>query len=145
MTVEEMESNAKATGPWQQAWNAANAISIGATRIAVKQMELAALTTQFMNQRLSAYASFDGRVEPLVRRLNELTKQYADHYAAQVRSFYSWWVDVLREDRPLTEAVSLSPDGEAPRRDERARTVKAKARGTNGAKSAKQRRHAAAH
>ena len=143
--VEELKNAAKATAPWQQAWNAANAMSISATRMAVGQMELAALTARFMNQRLSAYASFDGRVEPLVRRLDKLTEQYADHYAAQVRSVYSWWPDVLREDRPLTEGVSLSPDGDAPRRDESAGTVKAKARGTNGGKRAKQRRRATAH
>src|SRR5688500_3600452 len=98
MIVEESESYANATGPWQQAWNAANAMSINATRITVGQMGLAALTTQFMNQRLSAYASFDGQVEPLVRRLDELTEQYADHYAAQVRAVYSSWSDVVRED-----------------------------------------------
>ncbi len=61
-------------------------MGIAATRIAVKQMELVALTTRFMNQRLTAYASFDGRVEPLVRRLEKLTEEYADHYAAQVRA-----------------------------------------------------------
>ena len=142
MIVGELASNAKATDPWQQAWNAANAMSINATRIVVGQMGLAALTTQFMNQRLSAYASFDGHVEPLVRRLDKLTEEYADHYAAQVRAVYTTWADVLRED-PLTKPVSLLPDREAPRRD--AGTAKAKGRATNVAKRAKQRRHTAAH
>jgi hypothetical protein len=145
MTAEELKNYAKATDPWQQAWNAANAMSISATRIAVKQMELAALTTQFMNQRLSAYSSFDGRVEPLMRRLDELTEQYAGHYAAQVRAVFSSWADAVRADQASTEAVSLSPDREASSRDERAGTAKAKARRTNGAKRAKQRRHTAAH
>ena len=144
MTVEEMESNAKATGPWQQAWKAANAMTVNATRIAVGQMELAALTSQFMNQRLSAYASFDGEVEPLVQRLDKLTEEYADHYAAQVRVVYSSWTDILRED-PLTKPVSVSPEREAPRRQERVGMAKAKSRATNGAKRAKQRRHTAAH
>jgi hypothetical protein len=144
MIVGELASNAKATDPWQQAWNAANAMSVNATRIAVGQMGLAALTTQFMNQRLTAYASFDGNVEPLVRRLDKLTEEYADHYAAQVRAVYTSWADVVRED-PLTKPVSLAPDREAPRRDERAGTAKAKGRATNGTKRAKQRRHAAAH
>jgi hypothetical protein len=144
MIVEEVKNSVKATDPWQQAWNAATAMNISATRIVFKQMELAALTTQFMNQRLSAYASFDGHVEPLVRRLDKLTEEYADLYAAQVRAVYSSWTDVLRED-PLTGPVSLSPDRRAPRRDERARTTKAKARGTNGAKHAQQRRQTAAH
>ena len=144
MIVGEQENYAKTTGPWQQAWNAANAMSISATRIALGQMELAALTARFMNQRLSAYASFDGRVEPLVRRLDKLTEQYADRYAAQLRAVYSSWADALREDRPLTEAVPLSPGREEPRGDERAGTAKPKARRTNGAKRA-QRRRAAAH
>jgi hypothetical protein len=72
-----------------------------------------------MNQRLSAYASFDGRVEPLVRRLDKLTEQYTDNYASQVRAIYSSWSDVLREDRPLTDAVSFPADGDEQRRDER--------------------------
>ena len=76
MIVEALESYAKVTDPWLQAWNATNAMAISATRIAVGQMELAALTTRFMNQRLAAYASFDGRVEPFVQRLDKLTEQY---------------------------------------------------------------------
>jgi hypothetical protein len=96
MIVEEVKNSVKATDPWQQAWNAATAMNISATRIVFKQMELAALTTQFMNQRLSG-------------------------------------------------PVSLSPDRRAPRRDERARATKAKARGTNGAKRARPRRQTAAH
>ena len=143
--VAESKNTEKATAPWQQAWNAANAMSVSATRMAVGQMELAALTAQFMNQRLTAYASFDGRVEPLVRRLDKLTEQYADHYAAQVRSVYSWWPEVLREGGSSTDAAPLSPDGEAPRSAERAGTVKAKAHRTNGSKRAKQRRRATAH
>ena len=119
MIVEALESYAKVTSPWLQAWNAANAMSISATRITVGQMELAGLTTRFLNQRLSAYASFDGRVEPLVRRLDRLTEQYAESYAAQVRALYSSWADILIEDRPLTEAVSLAGDREEGRRDER--------------------------
>ena len=150
MIVEELENYAKATGPWQQAWTVANAMSISATRIAAGQMELAALTSRFMTQRLLAYARFDGRVEPLVRQLEELTQQYADGYAAQVRTVYSSWADVLRKDRPLTEAVSPSPDPperEEPRRDERAGKAKAKARGlrSNGAKRAEQGRRTRAH
>jgi hypothetical protein len=147
MNVEELESYGTAAGPWQQALSAANAMSINATRIAVGQMHLAALTTRFMNQRLSAYASFDGHVEPLVQRLDKLTEQYADDYAAQVRSVYSSWGDLLREGRPLTEVASPSPDREQPRRHERAGAAKAKAkgRGTNGAKRIEQRRHTSAH
>ena len=86
MIVEALESYAKLTNPWLQAWNAVNAISVSTTRVAVGQLELAALTTRFMNQRLSAYASFDGRVEPLVRRLDKRTEQYTDSYASQVRA-----------------------------------------------------------
>jgi hypothetical protein len=119
MIVEAMENYAKLTNPWLQGWNAVNAMNISNTRIAVGQMELAALTTRFMNQRLAAYASFDGRVEPLVRRLDKLTEQYTDTYASQVRSIYSSWSDVLREDRPLTDAVSFPADGDEQRRDER--------------------------
>lgn len=119
MIVEALESYAKLTNPWLQAWNAVNAISVSTTRVAVGQLELAALTTRFMNQRLSAYASFDGRVEPLVRRLDKLTEQYTDSYASQVRAIYSSWSDVLREDRPLTDAVSFPADVEEQRRDER--------------------------
>ena len=119
MIIEGLENYAKLANPWLQAWNAVNAISINTTRIAVGQLELAALTTRFMTQRLAAYASFDGRVEPLVRRLDKLTEQYTDSYASQVRGIYSSWSDVLREDRPLTDAVSFPVDGDEQRRDER--------------------------
>jgi hypothetical protein len=119
MIVEALESYAKVTNPWLQAWDAANAMSISVTRIAVGQMELARLTTRFMNQRLSAYEGFDGRVEPLVQRLAKLTEQFGDEYAAQVRAIYSSWSDVLREDRPLTEVAGLPIDRVEQRRDER--------------------------
>ena len=142
MIVEALESYAKITNPWLQAWNATNAISISATRIASGQMELAALTTRFMNQRLAAYASFDGRVEPLVQRLDKLTEQYGDEYAAQVRAIYSSWSDVLREDRSLTEAVALVADVETEQRREDRR--EAKAEGRRDEKAA-QKREAAAH
>jgi hypothetical protein len=142
MIIEALESYAKVTNPWLQAWNATNAMSISATRIAIGQMELAALTTRFMNQRLAAYASFDGRVEPLVQRLDKLTEQFGDDYAAQVRAIYSSWSDVLREDRPLTEAVTLTADVEAEQRREDRREAKAEARRDE---KAAQKREAAAH
>jgi hypothetical protein len=145
MIVEALESYAKVTSPWLQAWNAANAMSMSATRIAVGQMELAALTTRFLNQRLSAYASFDGRVEPLVRRLDKLTERYAESYAesyaAQVRALYTSWSDILIEDRPLTEAVSLATGREEGRREER---WDGKAEGRREERP-EQRRDAAAH
>ncbi|HUQ52897.1 MAG TPA: hypothetical protein VM692_11795 [Gammaproteobacteria bacterium] len=115
MIVEGLETYARVSGPWLQAWNAANAMNVSATRIAIGQVELAALTTRFMNDRLAAYASFDGHVEPLVRRLDRLTEQFADNYATQVRTIYSSWADVLRDDRPLTDAVGRA----AERTDER--------------------------
>jgi hypothetical protein len=142
MIVEALESYAKVTNPWLQAWNAMNAMSISATRIASGQIELAALTTRFMNQRLAAYASFDGRVEPLVQRLDKLTEQFGDDYAAQVRAIYSSWSDVLREDRPLTDAVALVADVETEQRREDRR--EAKGEGRRDEKAA-QKREAAAH
>ena len=71
MILEGLESYARVNGIWLQACNAANAMNASAMRIAVGQMELAALGARFMNDRLCAYASFDGHVEPLVRRLSK--------------------------------------------------------------------------
>jgi hypothetical protein len=110
MIVEALESYAKMTNPWLQALSAANAMSISATRIAVGQMELAALSTRFINERLCAYAGFDGGVEPLVQRLEKLTDQYSENYAAQLKTIYAPWSDFLREDRPLAEVVSMTAD-----------------------------------
>jgi hypothetical protein len=143
MIVEGLETYANVTGPWLQACNAVNAMNVSATRIAVGQLELAALTTRFMNQRLATYATFDGRVEPLVSRLETLTEQYADSYAAQVRAIYSSWSDILGEDRPLTEAVTTSPERADERRDER-KDGSAK-RESRREERAEQRREAPAH
>ena len=132
MILEGLESYARANGIWLQAWNAANAMNTSAIRIAVGQMELAALGARFMNERLCAYASFDGHVEPLVRRLEKLTDQYSESYAAQLRTVYASWSDLLREDRPLTEAVSMTADRDDERpegkRDVRPREEKAEQR-----------------
>jgi hypothetical protein len=142
MILEALEGYAKMSNPWLQAWNATNAMSISATRIAIGQIELAALTTRFLNERLAAYATFDGRVEPLVQRLDKLTQQFGEEYAAQVRTIYSSWSDVLREDRPLTEAVTLTADVEMERRREERHETKAEGRRDE---KAVQKREAAAH
>ena len=107
MIAEAMENFARFNGPWLQAWNDANAVSITSARIAFGQLELAALTSRFMTQRVSAYADYDGRIEPLVRRLDQLTEQYGDDYTRQLRQIYSAWSDLLREDRAISQAMPL--------------------------------------
>jgi hypothetical protein len=112
MIVEAMENFARFNGPWLQAWNDMNAASVASTRIAFGQFELATVTSRFLTQRIRAYADYDGRIEPLVRRLDELTEQYTDSYASQVRAIYSSWSDILREDhaRELRQIYSAWSD-----------------------------------
>jgi hypothetical protein len=93
-------------------------------RMAFGQLELAALTSRFMTQRLRAYADYDGRIEPLVRRLDKLTEQFGEDYARELREIYSSWHEILRQDRAVSQAVSSpSRRGDEPwdgsRREER--------------------------
>jgi hypothetical protein len=115
MIVEAMESYAKFNGPWLQAWSDANAAATASARIAFGQLELATLTSRFMTQRIRAYADYDGRLEPLVRRLDQLTEQYGEDYARELRQIYSAWSDLLREDRAVSQAMPSPLRGADPR------------------------------
>jgi hypothetical protein len=106
MIVEAFENYAKFNGPWLQAWTDMNSAALASTRIAFGQLELAALTSRFMTQRLRAYEDYDGRIEPLVRRLDKLTEQFGEDYARELREIYSSWHEVLRQDRAVAQAVS---------------------------------------
>jgi|SRR5688572_13265412 hypothetical protein len=108
MIVEAFESYAKASGRWLQAWNGANAASIASVRVAFGRWELATLTARFMTERVRAYADYDGRIEPLVRRLDKLTEEYCDDYARELRRIYAAWSEVLRNDRALSPASPAS-------------------------------------
>jgi len=114
-----MENYARFNGQWAQAWNDANAASIASARVAFGQLELAALTSRFMTQRVQAYADYNGHIEPLVRRLDQLTEQYGEDYAVQLRQIYSAWSDLLREDRAASQVVQTPLRG-AEQRDETA-------------------------
>ena len=118
MIVEAMENFARFNGPWLQAWNDMNAASVASTRIAFGQFELATVTSRFLTQRIRAYADYDGRIEPLVRRLDQLTEQYGEDYARELRQIYSAWSDLLRQDRAASQVmpVPLALGGE--RRDQ---------------------------
>ncbi|RPI59130.1 MAG: hypothetical protein EHM50_09705, partial [Lysobacterales bacterium] len=107
MIVEAMENFARFNGPWLQAWNDVNAASVASTRIAFGQFELATLTSRFLTQRIRAYADYDGRIEPLVRRLDQLTEQYGEDYARELRQIYSAWSDLLRQDRAASQAMPM--------------------------------------
>jgi hypothetical protein len=112
MIVEAFENYAKFNGPWLQAWTDANSAAVASVRMAFGQLELAALTSRFMTQRLRAYADYDGRIEPLVRRLDKLTEQFGEDYARELREIYSSWHEILRQDRAATQAVSSIKPGE---------------------------------
>jgi len=116
MIVEALENFSRFNGPWLQAWNDANAATITSTGIAFGQLELAALTSRFMTQRVRAYAEHGGRIDPLVRRLDQLREQYGEDYARELRQIYSAWSDLLREDRAVSQA--MPPPLGAERRDE---------------------------
>ena len=143
MIMEGLENYARVNGPWLHAWNAFNVMNANTMRVAVGQIELAALSARFMNERMCAYATFDGRVEPLVRRLENLTDQFADAYSAQIRTIYASWSDILREDRPLADVMSTTPE----RADERkeAKASEARPGRTRGDEKAEQRREASSH
>jgi hypothetical protein len=117
MIAEAFENYARLNGAWLQAWSDANAASITGARVAFGQLELAALTSRFMTQRVRAYADYDGRIEPLVRRLDQLTEQYGEDYARELREIYSAWSDLLRQDRTASQTLPLARRGEQ-RRDE---------------------------
>jgi hypothetical protein len=118
MIVEAMENFARLNGPWLQALNDVNAAAVASNRIAFGQLELAAITSRFMTQRIRAYADYDGRIEPLMRRLDQLTEQYGQDYARELRQIYSAWSDVLREDRAATQAMPMPGPLGAGRRDQ---------------------------
>ena len=111
MIAETLETYAKFNSPWLRAWNDANAASIAGVRIAFGQWELAALTARFMTERVRAFADYDGRLEPLVRRLDKLTEEYGEDYAREIGQIYAAWSDLLRQDRALTPTMP-SPDEE---------------------------------
>ena len=102
MIVEAFESYAKLNGRWLETWSHANAASIASLRIAFGQWELATLAARFMTERIRAYADHDGRIEPLVRRLDRLTEEYGDDHARELRRIYAAWSELLRNDRALT-------------------------------------------
>ena len=118
MIVEAFENYARFNGPWLQGWTDMNSAAVASARMAFGQLELAALTSRFMTQRMRAYADFDGRIEPLVRRLDKLTEQFGEDYAREVRDIYSSWHEVLRQDRAATQAVSAGSRGGERRGDE---------------------------
>ena len=145
MIVEAMENYARFNGQWLQAWNDANAASITSARVAFGQLELATLTSRFMTQRVRAYADYNGHIEPLVRRLDQLTEQYGEDYARQLRQIYSAWSDLLREDRAASQAVQMPLRG-AEQRDETAAGKGDAERGEKrGDKRAERRAENAAH
>ena len=117
MIVEVLESYASFNGRWLQSWNHANAASIASVRIAFGQWELATLTARFMTERVRAYADHDGRIEPLVRRLDNITEEYGDDYARELRRIYSAWSDLLRNDRALTPVLPPAAEVRSESRD----------------------------
>ena len=106
MIVEAFENYARFNGPWLQAWTDLNSAAIAGARMSFGQWELAALTSRFVTQRMRAYADHDGRIEPLIRRLDKLTEQFGEDYARELREMHSSWHEVLRQDRAATQAVS---------------------------------------
>jgi len=118
MIVEAFENYTRFNGPWLQGLSDMNSAAIASTRIAFGQLELAALASRFMTQRMRAYADFDGRVEPLVQRLDKLTEQFGADYARQLREIYSSWNEVLRQDSAATQAMSSASRGGEHRGDE---------------------------
>ena len=118
MIVEAFENYARFNGPWLQGWTDMNSAAVASARMAFGQLELAALTSRFMTQRMRAYADYDGRIEALVRRLDKLTEQFGEDYARELREIYSSWHEVLRQDRAATQAVSAGCRGGERRGDE---------------------------
>lgn len=118
MIVEAFENYTRFNGPWLQGWADMNSAAIASARIAFGQLELAALTSRFVTQRMRAYADYDGRVEPLVQRLDKLTEQFGEDYARELRDIYSSWHEVLRKDSATTQAMSSSSRGSEHRSDE---------------------------
>ena len=112
MITEAFENYARFNGPWLQGWTDLNSAAIAGARMSFGQWELAALTSRFMTQRMRAYADYDGRIEPLIRRLDKLTEQFGEDYARELREIYSSWHEVLRQDRAATQAVSLGRGGD---------------------------------
>ena len=111
MIAENMETYAKFNAPWLRAWNDANAASFASVRIAFGQWELATLTARFMTERVRAYADYDGRLEPLVGRLDKLTEEYGEDCRREISQIYAAWSDLLRQDRVLTPPMPL-PDAD---------------------------------
>ena len=111
MIVEGFENYARFNGAWLQGWTDMNSAAVATARMAFGQLELASLTSRFMTQRMRAYADYDGRIEPLVRRLDNLTEQFGEDYARELREIYSSWHEVLRQDLAATEAVSAGNRG----------------------------------
>ncbi|HSC17072.1 MAG TPA: hypothetical protein VLI71_18220 [Gammaproteobacteria bacterium] len=118
MIAEAFENYARFNVPWLQGWTDMNSAAIAGARIAFGQLELAALTSRFMTQRLRAYADYDGRIEPLVQRLDKLTEQFGEDYSRELRAIYSSWHEVLLQDRAATQAMSSPSRGGEPRADE---------------------------
>ena len=118
MIVEAFENYARFNSPWLQACNDVNSAAFAGARIAFGQVELAALTSRFMTQRLRAYADYDGHTELLVRRLDKITEQFGEDYARELREIYSSWHEVLRRDRDATQAMSSQSRGAERRGDE---------------------------
>jgi len=112
MITEAFENYARFNGPWLQGWTDLNSAAIAGARMSFGQWELAALTSRFMTQRMRAYADYDGRIEPLIRRLDKLTEQFGEDYARELREIYSSWHEVLRQDRAATQAVSPGRGGD---------------------------------
>jgi hypothetical protein len=111
MIIEAFESYAKLNGRWLETWSHANAASIASMRIAFGQWELATLAARFMTERVRAYAEHDGRIEPLVRRLDSLTEGYGDDHARELRRIYAAWSELLRNDRALTPVSPPTSEG----------------------------------
>jgi hypothetical protein len=118
MIIEAFENYARFNGPWLQGWTDLNSAAIAGARMTFGQWELAALTSRFMTQRMQAYADYDGRIEPLIRRLDKLSEQFGEDYARELREMYSSWHEVLRQDRAATQAVSSPSRGGERRADE---------------------------
>jgi len=112
MITEAFENYARFNGAWLQGWTDMNSAAVASARIAFGQLELAALTSRFTTQRMRAYADYDGRIEPLVRRLDKLTEQFGEDYARELRDIYSSWHEVLRQDRAATQPVSPGRGGD---------------------------------
>ena len=100
MIIQPFENYARFFGPWL---SASQRVAADFTRIGNQQTELALQTARFLTDRLCAYAQYDGNVDKLANKLDDLTNRYTAACTEHIKEMSSSWAEVLREDRNVDE------------------------------------------